>query len=92
MVQTTVDQSGAGDEFGYPLDQSGAGDEFGYPLDTTADRRFHSPIELPPTASPADHERHAAAYEACQKRFSDSSRARRRPSGEDTTASPDADA
>lgn len=70
------------------VDKSGAGDEFEYSLDTTADPRFRSPIQLPATASPADHERNAAAYAAYQKRYLEAFRARRRPGGEQPPASP----
>ena len=70
------------------VDESGAGDEFGYPLATTADPRFRSPIQLAATARPADHERHAAAYAACQKRYVEAFRAPHRPGGEQPPASP----
>jgi len=56
---------------------SGSEDEFGYPIDA-ADVPFVRPIELPATAAPAEHERHAAAYAAYQERFATAFRERRR--------------
>jgi hypothetical protein len=57
--------------------ESGSEDEFGYPLDITRDARHHTPIELPAAATPADQERHAAAYAAYQERFATAFRERR---------------
>jgi hypothetical protein len=60
------------------LAEFGSGDEFGYPLKIPDEARFVQPIALPSSATPADHERHAAAYAAYQERFSAAFADRRR--------------
>ena len=54
-----------------------AKDEFGYPLEIDADERYVPPIELPSSASPDDHVRHADAYAAYQERYRQAHRERR---------------
>jgi hypothetical protein len=58
--------------------ESEPGDEFGYPLEISVDALFVQPVTLRTSATPADHERHAAAYTAYQQRFSAAFADRRR--------------